>query len=194
MNHACLARQPCLPDQPGLNLSSEDPDVPFYAGGNTGWDNNKPPIGGDWWSARCYAIYHSIISQADADAQAAKAQLECMVNRDPGGGTIPDGVDPRGRTHTGGPGGWTRPGPGTPYVPPGQPTPPNGPNLELVTNDETACAVTCPDGTVFIRRAAAGNYTGYTKDYANAVAKSIACTEAFLHRICFGELEWYNLD
>lgn len=187
MKTACLSRQLCLGDQPGANLSSEAPDEPVYIGENTGWDHNAPPIGGDWATSRCYVIFESTVSQADADAQAAAAQLTCLVDPDPGNGG-PGTVDRRGRIRNTGSTGWQRPvDHGQPPSP--GPQPPPGPNIPLYSNDEQSCTSNCPDGNTFSVKEPGGFVKGFTKEFANSVAKSLACYDANNARLCFGTIK-----
>lgn len=182
----CANRVVCLGDQPLANLSSEAPDLDLFIGQNTGWDHHAPPIGGDWATNRCFITFESTISQQDADAKAAAAQLLCLVDGDGnrGGGTI----DRNGRRRNVGPRGWTRPDPNTQGIPaPGGDTPPNGPNLKTYNSEEESCTASCPSGTgQVVHKSDPGTYIGLTQAFANSVAASWACVLAYEELICIG--------
>jgi hypothetical protein len=188
VNHPCPNRNVCPDDQPGANLSSEAPDLEVFIGQNTGWDTNIPPLGSTWNTSRCFVTFESTVSQQDADAKAASAQLVCLADPPPGStGSGTPGPGNRIRI-TGNPG-WTVPGPNTPNIPaPAGPTPPNGNKLPLFQNTEQDCSALCPDGTPFAVRIAAGQYTAFTQEFADSLAYNQACYEANNARICFGTL------
>lgn len=184
--NACPTRNVCPGDSPTANLSSEAPDPDIFIGQSTGWDNNKPPLGGEWQTSRCFVTYESTLSQADADAKAAAAQLECLVI--PGtGNTGPGTVDQYGRTRNTGPWGWTRPDPNVPGVPapPDSPTPKNDPNLQLFHSTEQSCTKSCPSGNgTASHQTAPGDYVGLTQNFADSVAAAWACLLAEDELIC----------
>ena len=183
----CPNRQVCLGDQPGANLSSEAPDLPVYIGQNTGWDNNKPPIGGDWTVSRCFINLESTVSQEAADTQAAVEQLLCLVNPAPGNAGFPR-PDRNGRSRNVGPTGWHRPDPSQPgFSPPEGPVAPNGPNIQTFNSEEESCTATCPSGTGQVsHKSEAGQYIGLTQNFANTVAQTWACIKAYDELMCIG--------
>lgn len=177
MNHLCLKSTPCS-DKPLANLSSEVDDSPWYPGLNTGNPQQpKPPLDASWSSRSCLGICISHTSQADADACAQKAQIDCTIQGDPGG-------------NNGGNGGWTTPQPGIPGSPvaPGTPTPP-GASIKLYDSHSAECTVRCPDGTPHTASVADGEFTALTQSLADAIARASACSKARLELICFGTIE-----
>lgn len=190
MNNACLTRNICQNDQPGANLSAEDPDPPMWIGESTGVPLfRNPPLGGSWSTNRCFVVFESTVSQADADIRADAAQIECLVHPPPGS-SGPGRTDRNGRVRDIGPStGWTRPDEGTsPIQPPSGPVPPNGPKLKTFDNIEQACNAACPDGQLFTMTSKAGLYLGYSQGFADSVAFVEACRLAYRTQICFGPL------
>jgi Putative Ig domain len=178
MNIPCTNIATCEPDAALENLSSEIPDSVSYYGTNTGPNLPKPPIDGYWTTTHCLGYCVSHVSQADADACAARENIKCLTGP----------VDPGNPNGTGG---WTRPAP----IPPGKPLPPGaqppgtGNSLQTYDSKEEECTVYCPDGTPSLGKAEAGQYIALSQAAADNAAKGFACGDASLKRICFGTIE-----
>ncbi len=65
------------PADPITNFSSEAPDENVFYGWNYG-QGLVPPLGSNWTSSHCRGSCTSTISQADADACAQRANIECL--------------------------------------------------------------------------------------------------------------------
>lgn len=56
----------------------------------------------------------------------------------------------------------------------------------LFFNDEQCCTKYCPDGSPFVYCIARARVVGFTKDMSDEIARSLACQQASLNRICLG--------
>mgnify|MGYP001358398129 CR=1 FL=1 len=183
MNQTCLNSTPCPGDLPLANFSSELPDHVDYVTLTGPPPGVLPPDGGNVWKTRyCLGVCRSEISQADADACAVKAALDCLVTIDPN----PNGGGP------GGGGGWGRPEyPDGSPVAPGSQTPGGGKPIPTFESKAAECDAVCPDGTRNTARVEAGVYTGFTQKVADLRAQQAACSRAYRQKICFGTIEKY---
>lgn len=152
-------------DTPLANLTSELPDKDLFIGLNWGWDNNVPPLGSNFSRTSCLGLCTSAISQDDADACAARAELVCASG-------------------TWGPPGTS--GPPPTHGPPLQPPPSTG--QALATNQSQTCTVICPDGNAFAWTVAAGYFISTSLVQANEMAYALACRLAYANMICMGAL------
>ena len=73
------------------------------------------------------------------------------------------------------------PPPGIPR-PPGTPPPP--PVIQFYFNAPQQCSVSCPDGGKFTYTVMAGKFAAQSQAQANQMAKSLACREASLNKLC----------
>jgi len=157
MNLPCCVHSECLdPSNPFSNLSAEKPDQDIFIGYSTGFDNIVPFLGDTFFSTGCTSFCQSTISQADADACAARQWITCTV----AGGPQGDG---------GGGNGWKDPGK--------NPVP-------LFANQGETCTIICPDGLPFRYTVGAGQYLALSQGDANAIALSVACTVGQSEAMC----------
>ncbi len=70
---------PIDPDNPFVNLSSEDPDALEYIGRNFYSDGRPPPLQSVWTKDGCFGLCISTVSQCDADTCALQRAVECLV-------------------------------------------------------------------------------------------------------------------
>lgn len=145
---------------PNANYSSETPDAVSFFGRNYGPGNN-PPLGTSWVAATCVGTCVSLISQAEADACAARANISCLATDWP---VTEPNPDPNG----------------DPFINVPRPT---------FLNEPQTCSVACPDGSMFSYTVPAGTVEAFSLAAANASAHSIACNRASEGRICIGSPE-----
>lgn len=149
-------------DSPLKNISAEAADPITFLGINWGWDRKAPPVNRWWITNSCLGVCESGISQADADACAARNELECIV---------PGWNDPAPQN----------PPPGPPEVPPRIPVP-------IYTNNPESCSSQCPDGLTFTYTTPAGKYAALSQIQADRMAASEACRFAISARMCLSDL------
>lgn len=149
------------PSLPQTNYSSEAPDNRAFFGRayNPGL---FPPLGSPWQSTGCIGTCTSTISQADANACAARQVITCLSGEWPVYEDNPND-DPEQ----------------PPVLTRDRPT---------FLNEEQSCNFTCADGNVFTYTVPAGTVLAFSLAAANASAASIACNRAIDLRICVGEL------
>jgi len=154
----------CADGSPFRNLSSEAPDVPTFLG--IDFAAFIPPLGYQWDVNTCYGVCRSTVSQQAADLCAAEAAQICLLsNLHP----------PTG-------------GPGSPPVPPPQPTRGRRLPVTIFPNNPQSCAVLCPDGLSFTYTVPANVFVARSQLQADTMAHSYACRQAQLHRICLSAL------
>lgn len=151
-------------DTPFANLSAEAPDIDFYIGINWGWDRNVPRLDSWWTRNSCLGVCESVVSQADADACAARNQLICM-----NGDWKPPPVDPVTD--------------GVPFNGPRTPR-----RLDLFPNNPETCIASCPDGIGFAFTTPAGKYISPSQILSDRMALSEACRFAIFAKICLSSL------
>lgn len=155
---------PCS-DNPFANLSSEAPDLPVFLG--TYSAHQTPPLGTDWDFFDCTDTCESTVSQDAADLCAAERAFLCAISswRSPSsnGRALPPVPGPRGPAS-------------------------NGPRYLPYISTEQSCSALCGDGLPFVFTVPAGVFAGLTQLQADAKAKSYACRQAQLRRICLSSL------
>lgn len=151
-------------DSPFANLSAEAPDIDFFIGINWGWDRNVPRLDSWWTRNSCLGVCESAISQAEADACAARNQLICMDGdwKPPPVNPVTDGVPFNG--------------PRTPR------------RLDLFPNNPETCIASCPDGIGFAFTTPAGKYISPSQILSDRMALSEACRLAIFAKICLSSL------
>lgn len=149
-------------DSPFANLSAEDPDRIKFIGLSWGWDNNVPGLGNYFLRRGCLAVCESEVSQADADACAARQQLIC------------DNDEVIYIDH---------PSSGPPLLPPiGRPRP-------LFTNQQQTFISYCPDGIGFSYTVGPNKYIARSQILADRMAMSEAKKFSTTARMCLGTLD-----
>jgi hypothetical protein len=149
-------------DSPFANLSSEAPDLPVFLGRS--FTRLQPPLGTVWDGLDCPGVCQSTVSQEAADLCAEELAFACVVR------------------------GWTLPG-GTALAP----APPaqgagGGPRYPVFFNTEQTCGVRCADGLVFLFTVPAFVFAGTSQARADAQARSYACRQAQLRKVCLSSL------
>lgn len=152
-------------NSPFANLSSEAPDLPVFI--STYYGSFPPPLGTAWRDYSCQRTCESTVSQEAADLCAAERAFECSILswRQPATGGTPLLPVPPARSPARG---------GFPYLP--------------HISAEQSCAALCGDGLPFMFTVPAGAFAAYTQAQADAKAKSYACRQAQLRRICLSSL------
>lgn len=172
MNFPCpIVLEECGCSQnPVRNLSSLAPDVPKFTG--IDYASLVPPLGVAWNAFSCVGLIQSTVSQADANAAAARAAILCATAT------------------------WETPSfPGarvpSPPVPPPTPTRGGNPFWREANSPQTA-STKCPDGNSFSFTTPAGMFegTGNTRSQAqtsaDAQALSYAQVQATERMVCLG--------
>lgn len=149
------------PSVPTANFSSEAPDQEVFFG--RGYSSEQPPLGSPWRASSCVGTCESNVSQAEANACAQRANIDCLSREWPVFNPNPNPDQPN-----------------DPFIPVQRGT---------FLNDEQSCDFTCPDGQVFTFTIPAGTVSAFSQAAADASALSMACNGAIDSRICIGELE-----
>jgi len=163
MNQFCPVTPGC-DDQsaPTANYSSETPDAVVYIARNYG-DQQNPPLGKVWYASSCVGRVQSTVSQADANAAAQRANLNCLSD------LWPDEMP-------------------NPNNDPGQPPVIYVPS-DTFTNTEQSCDYECADGSIYTYIVPAGTFSAFNQATADSFAHSYACNQSIDSRICLGELD-----
>lgn len=162
MNQFCIIQSECSDQSaPTANYSAETPDARIFIARNYGTQQD-PPLGSVWYASSCVGRAMSTISQADADAKAQRANIECLRREWPN-------LEPN------------------PNPDPDQP--PDIPVLrETFTNSEQSCDYECADGTSYTYVVPEGMFAAFNQATADSFAHSYACNMAISTHICLGDL------
>lgn len=170
-NQACPTRIDCPgTDSPFRNFSAEGPDPALFC--VTAFFLDVPRLGECAGQFGCAVNVCSTVNRATAQVEADAAARLCVWTTftTPGCDPEPEGIGPS--------------------MPPTDPPPPPVERVGSVVyfNGAQTCTVDCPDGLPFSYTVPAGRYSGRSPAEANAVAYSVACRQAAIHRLCLGEI------